>query len=72
MSSVVELNPTIAKEILKNASMKGISVEVYLRKIVESDEDARITLMREAINDKLFMADLNETMNDFSQTDFEK
>jgi hypothetical protein len=29
-------------------------------------------LMREAINDKLFMADMAETMSDFADTDFEK
>ena len=72
MSVVAELNPTLAKKILKNASMKGVSVEVYLKTIVESEEDTRINLMREAINDKLFMADMAETMSDFGHTDFEK
>ncbi len=72
MSVVAELNPTIAKEILKNASMKGVSVEVYLKTIVESEEDTKIDLMREAVKDELFMADLAETMSDFQDTDFEK
>ncbi len=72
MPSVKELSPSIAKEILKNASIKGVSVEIYLRNIVEKEEDKRIDLMREAVNDELFMADLSETMNDFSHTDFEK
>ena len=72
MSVVTELSPTIAKTILKNASLKGVSVEVYLKAIVESEEDTRISLMREAINDKLFMADMVETMSDFQPTDFEK
>ncbi len=72
MSVVAELNPTIAKEILKNALMKGVSVEIYLKTIVESEEDTKIDLMREAVKDKLFMADLAETMSDFQYTDFEK
>jgi RNase P/RNase MRP subunit p30 len=72
MSVVTELSPAIAKTILKNASLKGVSVEVYLKTIVESEEDTRINLMREAINDKLFMADMAETMSDFQYTDFEK
>lgn len=72
MSVVTELNPALAKNILKNASLKGVSVEVYLQSIVESEEDTRINLMREAMNDKLFMADLAETMSDFEHTDFEK
>ncbi len=71
MSIVTELSPTIAKKILKNASMEGVSVEVYLRNIAEK-EDARISLMREAVNDKLFMADLAKTMSDFQDADFEK
>lgn len=72
MSVVTELNPAIAKKILESASLKGVSVEVYLKSIVESEEDTRINLMREAMNDKLFMADLAETMSDFEHTDFEK
>jgi RNase P/RNase MRP subunit p30 len=72
MSVVTKLNPAIAKTILKNASLKGVSVEVYLKTIVESEEDTRINLMREAMNDKLFMADMAETMSDFQHTDFEK
>jgi RNase P/RNase MRP subunit p30 len=72
MSVVTEVDPAIAKAILKNASLKGVSVEVYLKSIVESEEDTRINLMREAMNDKLFMADMAETMSDFAHTDFEK
>lgn len=72
MSLVTELNPKIAKTILKNASLKGVSVEVYLKTIVEGEEDTRLDLMRKAMNDKLFMADLVETMSDFQHTDFEK
>jgi len=71
MSVVTELSPTIAKKILKNASLEGVSVEVYLRNIAEK-EDARIGLMREAAGDKNFMADLAETMSDFQNADFEK
>ncbi len=67
----VEVNPEIAKQILTDAESKGISVEIYLREIVESEEDKKITAMREAVNDELFMADLAETLEDFKHTDFE-
>jgi hypothetical protein len=72
MSVVTELSPTMAKKILKNASLKGVSVEVYLKTIAESEKDTRINQMHKAVKDELFMADLAEIMNDFSQTDFEK
>ena len=68
---VVELNPEIAKQILTVAESKGISVEIYLREIAESEEDAKLAAMREAVNDELFMADLAETLEDFKHTDFE-
>ena len=68
---VVEVNPEIAKQILTDAESKGISVEIYLREIVESGEDEKLAAMREAINDELFMADLAETLEDFKHTDFE-
>ncbi|CAN5856713.1 hypothetical protein BH20ACI4_BH20ACI4_24280 [soil metagenome] len=67
---VVELNSEIAKQILTDAKSKGISVEIYLREIVESEEDEKLAAMREAVDDKLFMADLAETLEDFKHTDF--
>ena len=69
---VVDVNPEIAKKIFINAESKGISVEIYLREIIESEEDEKIAVMREAVNDKLFMADLSETLEDFKYTDFEE
>lgn len=68
---VAEVNPEIARQILTVAEMKGISVEIYLREIVESEEDEKLAAMREAVNDELFMADLAETLEDFKHTDFE-
>ena len=68
---LVEVNPEIAKQILTDAESKGISVEIYLREIVESEEDEKLAAMREAVNDELFMADLAETLEDFKHTDFE-
>jgi hypothetical protein len=68
---VVEVNPEIARQILTVAESKGISVEIYLREIVESEEDEKLAAMREAVNDELFMADLAETLEDFKHTDFE-
>ena len=72
MSVVSELSPKLAENILRNASIKSVSVETYLREIIENKEDKRIAQMREAVKDKLFMADLSETMEDFQYTDFEK
>lgn len=69
---VIEVNPEIAKKILTDAESKGISVEIYLREIVESEEDEKLAAMREAVNDELFMADLAETLEDFKHTDFEQ
>lgn len=72
MLTTIEVSPDIAKKILADASAKGLSVEVYLREIIESKkEDERIKLMQEATNDELFLADLTETMEDFRHTDFE-
>lgn len=72
MSATVELNSEIAKQILFNAESKGLTVEVYLRKVIETQkDDKRIAAMREAVKDELFLADLAETMGDFRHTDFE-
>lgn len=72
MSVVIELNPEIAKQILTTAKLKGLTVEVYLHKIIENEEDIRLSAMRDAVNDELFMADLAETLEDFRHTDFEQ
>ncbi len=69
MQTTIELNPNIAKQIIADASQKGLSVEVYLKKII--DEDERLEAMREAMNDELFLADLEEVAEDFRHTDFE-
>lgn len=71
MSSILELSPKLANQILEESALKGVSVEVYLKEIAKN-KDARISQMREAVKDELFMADLTETMNDFRYTDFEK
>lgn len=64
-----EINSSIAKQIIADASQKGLSVEIYLKKII--DEDERLNVMREAMNDELFLADLEEVAEDFRHTDFE-
>lgn len=72
MSATIELNPEIAKQIFFNAESKGLTVEVYLKKVIETQkDDKRIAAMREAVKDELFLADLSETMEDFRHTDFE-
>jgi len=69
MQTTIELKPEIAKQILSDASQKGLSVEVYLKKII--DKDKRLKAMREAMNDELFLADLEEIADDFRHADFE-
>ncbi|MCA1623665.1 MAG: hypothetical protein LC768_05045 [Acidobacteria bacterium] len=69
MDTTTELNPNIAKQILTDASQKGLSVEVYLKKIIDKDE--RLKAMRDAMKDKLFLADLEEIAEDFRHVDFE-
>ncbi len=70
MQTTIEINPNIARRIITDASQKGLSVEVYLKKII--DEDERLKAMREAMKDELFLADLKETMEDFHPLDFER
>ena len=65
-----DLNSEIAKKILADAISNGLSVEVYLKKIIET-EDERLKMMREAMNDELFLADLEEIAEDFRHADFE-
>jgi hypothetical protein len=69
MQTTIEINPSIAKRIIADASQKGLSIEVYLKKII--DEDERLKAMREAMNDELFLADLEQIAEDFRHTDFE-
>ncbi|MCW5961848.1 MAG: hypothetical protein KIS76_16930 [Pyrinomonadaceae bacterium] len=71
MSAVTELNPEIAQQILTTAKLKGISVEVYLQKIVQEKDDSRLLAMQEAVNDQLFLEDLADTLEDFKHTDSE-
>lgn len=68
MQTTIELNPNIAKQIIADASQKGVSIEVYLKKII--DEDERLEAMREAMKDELFLADLEEVAEDFRHADF--
>ena len=65
-----ELNPEIAKKSLADASSNVLPVEDYLKKIIEI-EDERLKMMREAMNDGLFLADLEEIVGDFPRADFE-
>lgn len=72
MQTTTEISANIAKQILVNAESKGLPVEVYLKKVIETaKDDERIALMCEAMNDELFLADLKEIAEDFRQTDFE-
>ncbi len=37
IASETEINPTMARQILENAKLKGVTVEVYLKEISESE-----------------------------------
>ena len=69
MQTTTELNPGLAKQIIKDASKNGVPVEVYLKKIIDADE--RLDAMRTAMQDDLFLADLEEIAEDFKHADFE-
>jgi hypothetical protein len=69
MQTTIELNPTIARQIIADALQKGLPVEIYLKKII--DEDERLKAMREAMRDELFLADLEEITEDFRDADVE-
>lgn len=76
MATITELNPEIAKKILVEASEEGLPVEVYLKKFIETEEitdtaDERLKIMQEAMQDELFLADLEEIAEDFHHTDLE-
>jgi hypothetical protein len=72
MQTTTEIDPNIAKQILNNAKSKGLPVEVYLKEVIETQkDDERFMIMREAVNDELFLADLEEIAEDFKHTDFE-
>jgi hypothetical protein len=74
----IELDPLIAAKLRERAAAQGITLNELLRPLAEGvngemseDEDPRISAMREAMNDKLFLADLAETMEDFKHVDAE-
>jgi hypothetical protein len=73
--SNLEMDSDVARQILARAAALGETVEVYLRRIIDSapavEEDARLTAMQEAMRDELFLGDLNEVMEDFHHTDLE-
>lgn len=64
-----ELTPNLARKIIADASNQGVPVEAYLKNIIANDE--RLALMREAVDDELFMADLDEVTEDFKHVDLE-
>jgi hypothetical protein len=69
MQTTTELNPSLAKQIINDASKNGVPVEVYLKKIIDADE--RLDAMRTAMQDDQFLADLEEVAEDFKHADSE-
>jgi hypothetical protein len=71
-----QVDPDLARNIIEAASVQGVSVEMYLRQIADTEpslaaDDPRIAAMHEAMTDELFLSDLNEVMEDFRYADFE-
>ena len=78
MTLHIDLKPEIEARIEAEARVRGVSVETFVASVIEDElgrcvegEDPRLSLMRDAMNDQLFLADLAETMNDFKYVDGE-
>jgi uncharacterized protein (DUF433 family) len=65
LDSFLEQFPTVSRD--QALAVLSASRETLLG--VTSDTQARLELMREAVNDELFIEDLNETMEDFKHVD---
>ena len=71
----IEIDPIIAGRLRERAAAQGITLNELLRYFAEGvngemeEEDPRISAMREAMSDELFLADLAETMEDFKNVD---
>ena len=76
MTVTIELRPEIEARAVQIANKQGRKIEELLVAVIESGlsaaEDPRLTAMREAVNDELFMADLREVMEDFKYADAEQ
>ena len=75
MTVTLELKPEIEARARQIALAQGRRMEEILASAIETglpnDTDERFALMREAVHDKLFMADLAEVMDDFKYVDAE-
>lgn len=81
MTIELDLKPDVEAMIKAQAQARGVSVEAYIASLIEGlngfhndageAEDPRIALMREAVKDEFFMADLRETTEDFKYADAE-
>ncbi len=69
MTVTLELRPEIEARAKQLALAQGKPLEELLAAVIEtnliSQEDMRFVAMREAMSDKLFLADLAEVMDDF-------
>jgi len=78
MTLHLDLKPEIEARIEAEARARGMSVETFVASIIEGGlggsaegEDPRLSTMRDAMNDRLFLADLAEVMEDFEYVDCE-
>jgi hypothetical protein len=75
----IELKPEVEAWIKAQSRARGISVEALIESVIEGgfsgtsgEDDPRVSAMREAMSDELFLADLAETMEDFKHADYEQ
>ncbi len=74
MAIEIELKPEVEARAVEEAKARAVSVEEYLASIIEGSmsdgaRDERFRMMEDAVRDKLFLADLAETMEDFKHAD---
>ena len=65
LDSFLEQFPTVSRD--QALAVLSASRETLLS--APTDTQARLELMRDAVNDKLFLEDLNETMDNFTHAD---
>ena len=75
----INLKPEIEARLEAEARARGVPVETFIASVIEDGlgrgaegEDHRLSAMREAMRDELFLADLAEAMEDFRYADCEQ
>jgi hypothetical protein len=73
MQSIDELAHAITQlDLSDQQALLDKVVQLNVQKAGDDGADSRFHVMQEAMNDKLFLADLREVMEDFSHVDAEE